>query len=208
MLYIPAVLKHYWQAKTAYKTHSPFLSAFIENVLEDNTQLDSFDTLKNLTHPSGDNSYDTLRSQTLSQNSLQFLFRFSNWYQADETAEIGAVSPISSLYLLGINPDSKLSQLSHKKRQLFVVYLSEMSSLKSESVGNIIQEKSGNEYALIVTGIYSSKANNLFWKKLRSSITGSFIIEANNMGLIIQQNQPFPYYVHLIHRKYKPYQLY
>jgi hypothetical protein len=209
MLYIQAVLKHYWHAKTAYKIHSPFLSSFIVNVLEDNKPLYSSDTLKNPAQSSGYSLNEhTLRSHPLKLYTLKFLFRFSKWYQADETTEIGAASPINNLYLSGRKPDSKLAQTSQKKRHLFVVHHSEMSTVLCESFMKSLQEKSEDEYALIITGIYNNKTTNILWKKLCSCITGSFFIETNNMGLIIQQNQPFPIHVHLIHRKYKPYQLY
>lgn len=124
-----------FNSKSRYKTHSPFVYEFINDVLRDKTDYPKYYGLhkyrKKLSRSSslvetvdfgsgaGKREYRTFtekvgklaRQRTHPRKRLEMLFRISQYFKPKQMLEIGTAVGFSSLYLKRGNPDGKLTTM-------------------------------------------------------------------------------------------------
>lgn len=126
-----AVWRYYFRAQTRYDVHSPFLSHWLEAVIEDDREFYAFDEAEmirhywlystqtvdySIDHGAGSRAgqarrrkvKDMVRSSAIDQETGRRLFRMVNYHQPKTILELGTNLGLSSLYIQGACPSARL----------------------------------------------------------------------------------------------------
>jgi len=128
-------IKYLFTSRTRYKTHSPYVYEFINNVLRDYEKYPEYSGLhkyrKKISSSSslvetvdfgsgaGNKDYRTFtdkigkiaKQRTHSKKRLELLFRLSRFFKPDQILEMGTAVGFSSLYLKRGFPEGKLTTM-------------------------------------------------------------------------------------------------
>lgn len=125
---------YFAKARTVYNTHSPFLYAFTQQVLEDERHYYAFDELEALrqkmlqvkttvevidygagSHNLGKNTNrkikDIAKTSLMSPLKAKWMFRLINWLKPDNILEIGTSLGLSTLYMQAAALDAEIITL-------------------------------------------------------------------------------------------------
>jgi hypothetical protein len=183
----------YFRASTRYQIHSPLLYDFCLEVLDNNKYYYAYDKLKEEWQ-----SEITLHRKSTSLKHLHFLFRISQWYQADFIYEQSKtpkvvkdaliLGNIDANYLDFINKDSHFlgSKVDQSTRENSALKKHLIYSQNPFIPLHYIENLAESSFLLIIDNVFNNYENYKQWKSLSSTfIQPVYTIQTSRFGLIL-----------------------